>query len=124
MTGHEDKRIEQLLARLGDGLTRLSTLVSASGKSDTWRISGPDGWSAHDVLVHMRASSEILSPRITQMLVRDVPPLIAFDERAWGEVNRYADMSADELFARIAVPRYELIQLLRRIPDEAWQRSG
>jgi hypothetical protein len=76
------------------------------------------------VLVHLRASSEILTPRVTQMLTRDEPPLPAFDDRAWARVAGYRDMSGDALFARIALPRYELIQTLRRAGDAAWARTG
>lgn len=76
------------------------------------------------MLAHLRASNEILTPRVTQMLVRDGAPLPAFDERVWAGVAGYGDMSVEALFARIAMPRYELIQTLRRAGDAAWARTG
>ena len=113
-----------LRRRLEDGLTRLGRIVAAVPDRAAWDRRGEDEWSAHEVLVHLRASSEILAPRIPQMLVRDNPPLTAFDERKWAEIGGYAAMAPDLLFARIAMPRYELIELLRRLPDEAWRRTG
>ncbi|MCC6793419.1 MAG: DinB family protein, partial [Thermomicrobiales bacterium] len=89
-----------------------------------WTTDDDGGWTAHDVLVHLRASAEILTPRIMQILVRDVPPLPAFDERRWAEVGGFHAMSPDELFARIAIPRYELIQVLRRLGRDDWARTG
>jgi hypothetical protein len=113
-----------LIRRLGDGLTRLGRITAAVPDAERWRERGDGEWSAHDVLVHMRASSEVLTPRVLHILVRDNPPLPAFDERAWAEVAGFAQMTPDILFARIAVPRYELIQMLQRIPAEAWRRAG
>jgi hypothetical protein len=114
----------ELLRRLGDGLTRLGRIVSAVPDGDRWRQRTGDGWSAHEVLVHLRASSEVLAPRVLHILVRDNPPLTAFDDRIWAEIGGYAAMAPDVLFARIAVPRYELIQILERLPAESWQRTG
>lgn len=114
----------ELIRRLENALTRLDSIVSAVPGRTAWERPGADEWNAHEVLAHMRASSEILAPRITQMLVRDNPPLPAFDERAWAEVGAYAELSPDLLFARIAMPRYELIELLRRLPEAAWLRTG
>jgi hypothetical protein len=115
---------DDLIRRLEDGLTKLGRLVREHPNAEEWSGRQDDGWSAHDVLVHMRASSEILTPRIYQLLVRDYPPLPAFDERRWAEVASYASMSFADLFARIAITRYELIATLRRLSPADWQRTG
>jgi hypothetical protein len=113
-----------LIRRLEDGLTKLGRLVREHPNAEDWSGPQDNGWTAHDVLVHMRASSEILTPRIYQTLVRDHPPLPGFDDRRWAEVANYASMSFSDLFARIAIPRYELIETLRRLSPADWQRTG
>lgn len=124
MTSPSTEKHADLLRRLADGIIRLGHFVSETPDERRWRRRTGDDWSAHNVLIHLRASNEILTPRVMQMLVRDEPPLPAFDERAWAEIAGYAEMAPDALFARIAMPRYELIQTLRRAGDDAWTRSG
>lgn len=124
MTGTGKTTIEELIRRLEDGLTELGRLVSAFTNPDDWLAARDGGWNARDVLAHLRASSEILTPRIYHILIRDNPPLPAFDERRWAEVAGYAALAAGDLFARIAIPRYELIQTLRRLSPADWQRTG
>src|SRR4051794_13313900 len=57
----------------------------------------PGEWSPRDILAHIRASDDILSPRLIQILVRDEPPLPSFDERRWAEVMGYAALDFDDL---------------------------
>jgi hypothetical protein len=113
-----------LVRRFEDALTELGRIVREHPDRAAWERATDDGWTALEALAHMRASAEILAPRILQILVRDHPPLAAFDERRWAEVGRFVTMSPDELFARIAIPRYELIRVLRGLDAEQWARTG
>ena len=114
----------ELIRRLEDVSTALNRVSAEHPSGDAWSQKDDEGWSAHDVLAHMRASDDILIPRVYQLLARDNPPLPAFDERRWAEVAGYADAPADAHFARLVIRWYELIQLLRGLPDDAWQRTG
>ena len=77
-----------------------------------------------DVLAHVRASDDILSPRLVAMLVREEPPLPAFDDRRWGEVMGYAEADFQELLATFTFRRAELVRLLRQLTSAEWQRAG
>jgi hypothetical protein len=112
-----------LLTRLSATLSRLDRAVAA-GRSGRWNHKPADGWSAHEILAHLRASNDILTPRIVQILVRDNPPLIAFDERKWSEINGFESQSVDVLFERIASQRQDLVHALRRVPESDWSRAG
>lgn len=115
---------EELIRRLGDTVTGLNRLASETPAFEAWHRRAGDEWSAAEILAHVRASEDILLPRVYQILVRDNPPLPAFDERRWAEIAGYAAMPVDAHFARIVIRRYELIQLLRSLTPEAWQRTG
>ena len=82
------------------------------------------GWSALDVVRHLRASDAIMAPRIWQVLVRDRPPLPGHDERAWAELIAAADVPVDAQIAAFAIQRAELTALLRTLTPEQWQRAG
>jgi DinB superfamily len=84
----------------------------------------PGEWSPRDILAHIRAADEILSPRLIQILVRDEPPLPSFDERRWAEVMGYATLDFDRLQATFAYRRAEMARVLRQLPPEGWQRVG
>jgi uncharacterized damage-inducible protein DinB len=104
------KRIERAVARVD--AARLTTLPAAGE------------WSARDVLAHLRASDDILAPRLVAILVRDRPPLPAYDERRWAEVLDYAGRDFHDLLRVYAGRRAELVDTLRRLAPEDWQREG
>ena len=81
-------------------------------------------WSAVDVLAHLRASDDILSPRLIAILVREEPTLPAFDDRRWGEVMGYAESDFQELLAAFTFRRAELVRVLRSLSPNDWQRAG
>ena len=116
-------KTSDLLLRLSETVSRLNHVVSR-GRTGRWNQQAEGAWSAHEILAHLRASNEILTPRIYQILVRDNPPLAGFDERRWVEVCGYEQQSIDVLFEGISSQRHELIQILRRVSDSEWQRSG
>lgn len=114
-----------LIRQIEDNLTRMNALVSRSASHPGWATSPRgDAWSAQAVMAHVRASDEILTPRVYQILVRDNPPLAEFEERRWAEVAGYDAMPAEAHFARIAIRRYELLQTLRALAPDDWQRIG
>jgi hypothetical protein len=76
------------------------------------------------VLAHLRASDDILSPRLVAMLVRDEPALPAFDDRRWGEVMGYANADFQALLAAYTFRRAELVSVLRRVAHDDWRRAG
>ena len=84
----------------------------------------PGEWAPRDILAHLRASDDILAPRLIQILVRDQAPLPAFDERLWAEVVGYGALDFSSLLATFAARRTELAAMLNRLNPEDWQRAG
>jgi hypothetical protein len=81
-------------------------------------------WSALAVLAHLRASGDILMPRLYQILVRDDPPLPAFDERGWAEVAGFVDSPLDLVLTSFSARRAELVRLLCGLDLATWRRTG
>src|SRR5437763_10606541 len=63
------------------------------------RVPADGEWSAAQNLLHMRVSDAIVSPRVPHMLVRDDPPLIAFDDEAWGQLIAGVEVPVEEQLA-------------------------
>ena len=116
--------IDVLLERLADTPGRIAATVAGRDATQLAERMTAEEWSSLAVLVHMRASDEILAPRLIAMLVREEPPLPTFDERRWGDVMGYADADFHELLTGFAFKRAELVRALRRLERRAWQRTG
>ncbi len=97
-----------------------------AGPSATARPSAADaeGWTAVEILAHVRASDDIIAYRIYAILARDNPPLPAYDDRRWVEVARYAALPVQDSLAAFTLKRAELVQMLRHIPPADWARQG
>jgi hypothetical protein len=58
------------------------------------------------------------------ILVRDQPPLAAYDDRRWAEVAGYAQADFQTSLQAFTLRRAELVSILRSIAPEEWQRIG
>jgi hypothetical protein len=116
--------VDDLVERLAATPGRIA--AASSGRSPAELAASPadDAWSPVAVLAHLRASDDILSPRLIAMLVREDPALPAFDDRRWAVVMGYADADFQELLAAFAFRRAELVRALRRLTPADWQRGG
>jgi hypothetical protein len=124
------REIRELLTRLAETPARLRAALAGRGTADVTArpaAGGPDdeaSWSALEVLAHLRASDDILAPRLIAMLVREEPPLPAFDERRWTRVMGYADADPHQLLTAFVAKRAELLAVLRRLKPRDWQRTA
>ncbi len=120
----QDEQIQKVLARLAAAPVRLAAALSRMEDADSVMGGVPGEWSPTEVLAHMRASQDILEPRILQILVRDNPPLSAFDERRWEEVSHYAAAPIIDSLETLRLRRNDLLRALRAIPAGDWERTG
>jgi hypothetical protein len=117
----EDRRLRD---RLADLPRRLEALIAARAGTGL-RVPAPGGgWSPAAILAHLRASDDILAPRVFAMLARDAPPLPAYDDRRWAEVAGYAEADVRSSLVRFALGRAELVAMLDRFGPTAWERTG
>jgi hypothetical protein len=115
---------QHLLNRLSRIPERIAQAVTGWSEADLHTPSATDEWSAAAILAHLRASDDILTPRIYAMLVRDNPPLAAYDDRRWAEVARYEQADFQTSLNLFTFRRAELVTMLRRITPADWQRTG
>lgn len=116
--------LDDLVGRLAATPGRIAA-ATAGRSPEALSAPGAGGeWSAVAVLAHVRASDDILAPRLVAMLVREEPSLPAFDDRRWEEVMGYAESDFQELLAAFTFRRAELVRVLRAASSEDWQRTG
>jgi hypothetical protein len=120
----EQEEIERLLERLGSAPGRYAAALSRLEDADSVVGSQQGEWSPAEIFAHVRASSDILEPRIMMVLVRDNPPLAAFDDRKWPEVARYTHLPLIDSLELMRLRRKELVGTLSAIALEDWERVG
>jgi hypothetical protein len=113
-----------LIDRLAATPSRIQR-ATAGWSSARWRAQlRPGGWSAAEILGHLRASDAIISYRLYAILAREHTPLPAFDERRWAEVAGYLADDPNDALAAFTARRVELARALRRASGDDWRRSG
>lgn len=120
----DDTGPDDLVKRLAATPGRIAAATAGRSPEELSAAPADGGWSAVAVLAHVRASDDILSPRLVAMVVRDEPTLPAFDDRRWEEVMGYAESDFQELLAAFTFGRAELVRVLRTLSPEDWQRTG
>jgi uncharacterized damage-inducible protein DinB len=113
-----------LVARLAAIPERIAHAVKGGSDSQLHASPAQDIWSAAEVFAHMRACDDINAYRVYAILARDNPPLVAYDERRWESVVGYARAEFHASLRAFTLKRAELIDLLRRMSPEDWQRAG
>lgn len=115
---------EMLLSRLAAAPAHFQALLARLEDADSVTTATAGEWSPHEVVAHMRAANDILEPRVFQVLVRPNTPLIGFDEDRWLQVLGYARLPVTDLLQTMAWRRRELVNALRNVAPEDWERTG
>lgn len=102
---------------------RLRDVVARAG--DSLDARPRDGaWSILDVIRHVRVSDAIVANRAYYILVRDDPPLPAFDDRRWAALLAGVDLPLRARLTEFGVRRAELAGVLRALTPDQWERAG
>jgi uncharacterized damage-inducible protein DinB len=120
----ELKTIDALLSRFAAIPGHIAQAVEGRNEEELQARPAQDEWSITEIFAHMRAVDDIFTLRIYAILVRDSTPLAAYDERLWAEVARYAEGEFHASLHLFTLRRAELINTLRHIAPEDWQRVG
>ncbi len=84
----------------------------------------PDTWSIQQIIFHLLDSDLIASDRMKRIIAEDRPTLIGYNETLFGEKLFYDQLDiglACDIFAKNRQLTYEI---LRRLPDAAFERIG
>lgn len=85
---------------------------------------GPGKWSILEVVVHIADSDAISIDRMKRILTEDDPPLLYADETAYVDRLFTHDQDLEDALALLEVGRRQWARVLRRLPDEAFVRTG
>lgn len=136
--------LAERLARLERTPDELAEAIRGHDDATLSRRAGPAGWSAKDVVCHLRDVEELLILRYHEMLASDDPKVFVVgapppDPAAWGmsdavpfpldpdrwvQERQYHRNDAGEALAAFRRRRGEVLVLLTGLSPEQWQRGS
>jgi hypothetical protein len=115
---------EQVVAMLAEAPVRIAAL--AAGHESTRLHAAPDegGWSANEVLAHLRACADVWGGCIARIVVEDAPTIRAMNPRHWIKSTDYVDQQFAPSLRAFTSQRADLLAALQALQPQDWSRSA
>jgi hypothetical protein len=116
--------IESILSLLAQTPGRISTM--SMRQDNTRLIAKPDdaGWSANDILAHLRACADVWGASMLAMINRDHPTLRYVSPRARVRKTNYPSLEFHVSLDSFTRQRNDLLQSLKALAIEDWSRGA
>lgn len=116
---------EAILTALAAYPDELARLVFAGGDPEAlMRPASDGGWGVVEILPHLRDWEEIFLDRARAIVEQDRPHLPAYDDELWAIERDYRGQDPHATFEHFRELRSRLVDYLRALPPEAWDRVG
>jgi hypothetical protein len=102
-----------------DHVLRVTPLEALTRYTD-----GPDGWSALEIVCHLRDFEEIFYNRVVRILHEAMPMLDAYDHEGLAAERDYIHEDPARAFRQLAETRRRFIRLFESLTPEQWERRG
>jgi hypothetical protein len=115
--------LAELLERFRRGPELLAAvLTGAAGKEFDFQPA-PGKWSIRQIMAHMADSEMVGATRFRFTIAEDNPTLVVYDQDLWATRLDYAQRKPSDCMETFRRIRRENYELLRALPEEAFQRS-
>jgi uncharacterized damage-inducible protein DinB len=114
----------QLIERYVSEAEDLGKSIAGLSKQDLLAFPVAGTWSIQQIVIHMLDSDLVGTDRMKRVIAEDNPLLLGYDESKFAARLYYQDMDpqlACDLFVK---NRKYTAEILKRLPDEAFQRAG
>jgi DinB superfamily len=116
--------IEQVLTLLAATPPRITALTADLSPAQLHTPPTHDGWSANEVLAHLRACADVWGNCIMAIIAEDRPVLRAVNPRTWIKQTDYLELEFRPSLRAFATQRAELLAVLSPLPIDAWSRAA
>ena len=116
--------LSELLERFRRGPELVAAAVTGAAGAELDYIPAPGKWSVRQILCHMADAEIVGAARFRRLIAEDNPTLVAYDQDAWArnlDYGRRRIAQALETFRQMRAENYEL---LKSLPEEAFERQG
>jgi DinB superfamily len=116
--------IPALLERFRRGPEVLAMVLTGVFGEEEDFIAAPGKWSIRQMIAHLADSELVGAHRMRQVIAEDNPTLIAFDQDAWARNLDYARRKPKQSLETFRRVRAENHELLKGLPESAFERAG
>lgn len=116
--------IEHILAALEQTPLTLERLAAECSEARLASAPQEGGWSAQEVLAHLRACADLWTQSIYSMLAEKDPVLPDINERKYARAARYAEVSVKSALADFRSQRANLLRVLKPLKPGDWERGA
>jgi hypothetical protein len=114
----------ELIERYAAGADVLGKSIQGLDRADLLAFPVPGTWNIQQIVLHMMDSDLIASDRMKRVAAEDHPTLIGYNETAFAKTLAYDHVPAQEACEVFRLNRRITAELMRRLPDTAFARSG
>lgn len=114
----------ELIEQYAAGGATLRKAVAGLTREELHARPGPGAWSIQEVIIHLVDSDEIAIDRMKRILTEDNPQLLYADETAYVDRLFPHEQDLEDALTVFEVGRRQFARVLRKLPDEAFQRQG
>jgi hypothetical protein len=116
--------IEQVLTLLAETPPRIAALTAGLVPAQLHTTPNHDGWSANDVLAHLRACADMWGDCIVTIIAEDRPTIRAINPTTWIKKTDYLELEFRPSLRSFATQRADLLAVLEPLPHESWSRTA
>jgi len=115
---------DRLIQRYAEGPAKLrATLATVPAEAMQWRPA-PGEFSVHEIVCHCADSETNAATRIRYLVAETEPVILGYDPDNWAAAFDYHSHPVDTALATVDAVRANTVPLLRRLPDEAWDKEA
>jgi hypothetical protein len=115
---------DRILVLLEEAPGRIAAATSGIPEERLRARPADDGWSATEILAHLRACSDVWGGSIERIVLEDHPTIRAINPRTWIRDTDYLARAFRPSLRAYTRQRTDLLVLLERLPPEGWSRGG
>jgi hypothetical protein len=118
------KTPEQLIELLEAGPGRIHALLAVRTPEQLRAKAADGGWSAVDVLAHLRSCADVWGGYIARLIAEDNPTFKAVNPTTYMQQTDYPDLAFWPSFGAFAAQRKALLGVLTKLQPGDWKRSA
>jgi uncharacterized damage-inducible protein DinB len=113
-----------LIEQYARGASQPAEAIAGLSRDQLNSFPVPGTWSIQQIVMHLMDSDLIASDRMKRVAAEENPTIIGYDETAFASKLFYDQMDAAKACEIFRLNRELTASLLRRLPDEAFDRAG
>jgi hypothetical protein len=112
------------LERFRRGAEVLAMVLTGAAGEEVDFTPAPDRWSIRQIMAHLADAELVGAHRLRLVIAEENPSLTSFDEKAWTKNLDYARRKPTQSLDTFRRLRAENYELLKELPEAAFERTG